>query len=93
MSYHGGTPTIAESPVANYGRGDTRALETLSTLADEAERSAELIAAFIGRFAGHGGNGAAMVAPVPSGHSGQIDRLREALASIDKLARELGTIG
>lgn len=73
--------------------GDTRPLDTIATLADEAERSVHLITEFIDRFAGHGRAGSAAVAPVPSGHSGQIDRLRAALNDIDKLARELGTIG
>ncbi len=80
-------------PAAHHGRGDTRALETLCILAEEAEKAAEQIASFIYRFTGHGGAESSDIAPVPSGHSGQIDRLRKALAEIDKLARELGTIG
>jgi hypothetical protein len=71
----------------------SRPLDTVQYLADEAERSAHLIAEFIDRFRGHGGNAGNAVTPVPCGHFGQLDRLRNALVTIDQLARELGTIG
>jgi hypothetical protein len=73
---------------------DTRPLETIQNLADEAERSAHLIREFINRFRGSGEpKGVGGPTPVPSGHFGQLDRLGNALVSVDQLARELGTIG
>ncbi|MES2752780.1 MAG: hypothetical protein V4661_15535 [Pseudomonadota bacterium] len=62
-------------------------------LADEAERTAEAIESFIDRCRGSGGAKSASVSPVPSGHFGQLDRLKYALAEANKLARELQTIG
>ena len=75
---------------------EAKPLEAIPQIADEAERAATLISAFIVRFRhGHAGEAAkpTQLAPVPSGHAGQIDRLRNAVFEIDKLARELGTIG
>jgi hypothetical protein len=81
-------------PQTACGVTDSRPLDTIQFLADEAERSAHLIREFIERFRGSGdpakGNGPV---PVPSGHFGQLDRLRSALSSVDQLARELSTIG
>ena len=78
--------------------GDSTPLDSISGIADEAERCAGYIEAFITRFH-HGGVSqvvaakAAQLTPLPSGHAGQIQRLRDAVASVDKLARELQTIG
>ena len=77
---------------------ENRPLENLSSIADEAERTATLISAFITRFR-HGnpapasGGDKAMLKPVPSGHHGQIERLRDAVSQLDKLARDLNTLG
>ena len=77
---------------------DTKPLETIGAIADDAERAATYIAAFITRFR-HGnmpsvaGANTTQLKPVPSGHHGQIERLRDAVFEIDKLARELGSIG
>jgi hypothetical protein len=75
---------------------DTKPLEGLASIAEEAERAATLIDAFITRFR-HGsgpiGTGTTQIKPVPSGHAGQLERLRDAVFTVDKLARELGTIG
>jgi hypothetical protein len=78
------------------GAVDVKPLETLSSIADEAERSVTLISAFITRFRhGHVPEAASsgQLKPVPSGHTGQIERLRDAVSNIDNLARELGSIG
>jgi hypothetical protein len=82
--------------VAGKPECETKPLETVASIAEDAERAATLISAFIVRFR-HGNSGdaskAAQLAPVPSGHAGQIDRLRAAVFEIDRLARELGTLG
>lgn len=86
--YHGGTAMQAECA------SDTRPLDTIAHLADEAERAARFINDFIDRFRG-GGNVkvASGPTPVPSGHFGQLDRLRSNLSAIDAAARELNSIG
>jgi hypothetical protein len=80
------------------GPDETKPLETLSTIADEAERTATLISAFITRFrhghiSGNVGGEKATLAPVPSGHAGQLNRLRDAVSQLDMLARDLNTLG
>lgn len=73
-------------------------LDSIGAIAEEAERAGTYISAFIARFrhgkipeAAPGSIG--QLKPVPSGHAGQIDRLRDAIATIDRVARELQTIG
>jgi hypothetical protein len=69
-------------------------LARISELADEANRIAGYLQAFIDRCRGGGtGEGKCGPVPVPSGHLGNIDRLTESLGRVDKLARELQTIG
>ena len=76
-----------------------RPLENIAYLAEEVERSAGLVRAFIGRFrAGTipttaGALPPATIAPVPSGYDGQLRRLRNVVGELDNLARELGSIG
>lgn len=72
----------------------TAYLERVGSIADEAERAATYIEGFINRCRG-GGNvqGGSSPVAVPSGHFGQLSRLADAVASIDKLARELQAIG
>lgn len=89
-------------PDANaYGESacvDVTPLESISNIADEVERSATYIQSFITRFR-HGHTDQPYTAasnqlrPVPSGHAAQITRLRDAVATVDQLARELQTIG
>ena len=72
-------------------------LARIGDAADELERIAGYIQNFVDRCRGCGGNtlsdGSTKIAPVPSGHFGQLDRLQDNLARVDKLARELQTIG
>lgn len=77
-----------------------RPLDNVPYVAEEAEATAVLIRDFISRFrhgpqAPSGGvlASGAKLTPVPSGHVGQLTRLRDAVAELNKLARELGTIG
>jgi hypothetical protein len=75
---------------------DTKPLETISAIADDAERTATLISAFITRFRhGHVPTTPEKTQPqpVPSGHAGQLTRLRDAVFNLDKLARDLNTLG
>jgi hypothetical protein len=73
---------------------EIKPLESIANIAEDAERSATLIEAFLTRFRhGQGGEKTSQVTPVPAGHRGQIERLRNAVCEIEKLARELGTIG
>jgi hypothetical protein len=69
-------------------------LARISELADETNRIAGYLQAFIDRCRG-GGNieGKTGPTPVPSGHLGNLDRLTENLSRVDKLARQLQTIG
>lgn len=88
---------MEEYGYAQSGAVDVKPLDTICNIADEAERTATLISAFIARFR-HGdipeqANAARQLQPVRSGHVGQLDRLREAVADANKLARELGTLG
>jgi hypothetical protein len=76
---------------------DMKPLETIANIAEEAERAGTLISAFITRFR-HGSlpepnSGRDGIKPVPSGHAGQLTRLRDAVATVEKLARDLGTLG
>lgn len=71
-------------------------LARIGDAADELERIAGYIQNFIERCRGGGAtlaDGAAKIAPITSGHFGQLDRLQDNLARVDKLARELQTIG
>ena len=69
-------------------------LARISDAADELDRIAGYIQNFIDRCRGGGAaTGNAGPTPVPSGHLGQLDRLQDNLARVDKLARELQTIG
>jgi hypothetical protein len=79
---------VSESPDVPY-------LDRVVAIAEEAERSATLIEGFIARCRGGGimSGASAATAPMPSGHFAQLNRLRDAVSEIDKLARELGTIG
>ncbi len=72
---------------------DSTPLDSLAVLTEETERSAHFIQEFIDRFRGSGSDKVGGPTPVPSGHMGQIARLREAVSSVDKLARELRSIG
>jgi hypothetical protein len=70
-------------------------LARLGEVADELDRIGNYIECFIDRCRGggrtEGSKGA--VAPVPSGHLGQLERLTDNLSRVDKLARELQVIG
>ena len=69
-------------------------LARIGESADELDRIAGYIQSFIDRCRGTAlGDCAPKVSPVPSGHFGQLDRLQDNLARVDKLARELQTIG
>jgi hypothetical protein len=70
-------------------------LARIADAADELDRIAGYIENFIDRCRGGGGSGAKLGAPtaVPSGHFGQLERLQDNLGRVDKLARELQTIG
>ncbi len=69
-------------------------LARISDAADELDLIAGYIQSFIDRCRG-GGDSAKTggPTPVPSGHFGQLDRLQDNLGRVDKLARELQTIG
>jgi hypothetical protein len=66
----------------------------LSDIEGELARSADLIEEFIARCRG-GGMAGNTKSPVPaaSGHFAALDRVIEQMTRIDKLSRELGTIG
>lgn len=69
-------------------------LARISDYADEADRIADYIQMFIDRCRGGGNTAAANgPSPVPSGHLANLDRLQDNLARVDKLARELQSIG
>lgn len=89
------TDAILKQTACYAGEGDDRPyLARISDIADEAERIAGYIENFIDRCRSGGAlTGKTGPTPVPSGHFGQLDRLQDNLARIDKLARELQTIG
>lgn len=69
-------------------------LARLSDIEGELSRSAALIEEFIARC--RGGiiaGGAKSSVPSDSGHLATLDRITEQMTRIDKMARELGTIG
>lgn len=71
-------------------------LARIEDAADELDRIAGYIQDFIDRCRGCALSQSAAsgtLSPVPSGHFGQLDRLQDNLARVDKLARELQTIG
>lgn len=69
-------------------------LHRIGSLANSVEESAALVSEFIARCRG-GGNGkvGSTDRPVSSGYIGQLDRLHEAAAELNKLAHELSAIG
>jgi hypothetical protein len=76
-------------------RADDRPyLAHLGELADEAALVASYIQDFIARCRGsQAGEAKTGPMPVPSGHLGNLERLTENMARLDKLARELQSIG
>lgn len=87
-----------------YGIGNDQAkvdsdrpyLARLADIEEQLGRSADLIEQFIARCRGGGVqtiSGPAGATPVASGHFAQIERIVEQMTRIDKLARELGSIG
>ena len=88
------------NPLQTYGdeqacSPDRPYLARIGDLADEAARIATYLDGFIARCRGgiSGDAKAGGPTPVPSGHFGQLDRLQDNLGRLDKLARELQTIG
>jgi hypothetical protein len=74
---------------------DETALSRISAHAGTAQRVADLIQGFIDRCRGGscGADASAKVAPVPTSHFAQLERLEKNLAHAEELARELGSIG
>jgi hypothetical protein len=71
---------------------DRPPLDRISDYADDLERIAGYISDFLARCRGcEAAND--KLAPVPSGHIGQLDRLADELHRVDCLAHELQTIG
>jgi len=89
------SPYLGTQQSANAIQPDRPYLGRISDMADEAERIGNYIEQFIDRCRG----GASIVrsdtstVPVSTGHLANLDRLTENLGRIDKLARELQTIG
>lgn len=70
-------------------------LDGISEVANQAERAADLIEGFIGRFRGGKAetSPSSSPQPVPSGHSGQLERLARAVGTVCNLASDLRSIG
>jgi len=68
-------------------------LDGVSEIANQAERAADLIEAFIARFRGGKAEQTPAPQPVPSGHSGQLERLARAVGTVCNLASDLRSIG
>lgn len=70
-------------------------LARLTDIEIQLSQSADLMDEFVARCRGGGTNLSAKVsdAPVASGHFNTLERIVEQMTRIDKLARELGTIG
>jgi hypothetical protein len=70
-------------------------LARLMDIENQLAQSADLIEEFIARCRGGGvlNKVAGSAAPVATGHFAQIERVVEQMTRIDKMARELGTIG
>lgn len=87
-------PGFAQSNTAKPPQHIQRStpLANIETAAECAERSINLIQAFLARFRGDPTTGATLQ-PVPEGHSGQLLRLGDALDRIEALASQLSDIG
>jgi hypothetical protein len=68
-------------------------LARIGDIADEAYIIGNYIQDFIDRCRGGGQASEKIGGPVPSGHLGNLDRLQENIGRVDRLARELQTIG
>jgi hypothetical protein len=94
MEYENTKSSALPNLVGDAACIDRPYLARIADAADELERIGSYIEDFIDRF--RGGDLATQKVgptPVPSGHFGQLERLQDNIVRVDKLARELQTIG